>query len=235
MRVIAVTSVLNEAPIIGKTAQHLLNQGVAAVFVSDGGSTDGTQAVLDGIPGVTRLYQAGPFDQAVEMSKLANLAVAEGADWVIPFDADEFFTEEGAHDIPGILAQVPAEVYKSYAPVWGHTDWDHRFAEPRQLPKVIVRAHENISLAWGQHDAQIESPRILGPLTVRELQYRDWPHFLEKIAKADALYRSYDFPVTYGTHLRRLVAMTDDELEVEWKMLQATETVLDPIPYRGSR
>jgi hypothetical protein len=237
MTVIAVASVLDEAGIIHQTITHLLGQHVDRVIVSEGHSSDATRNILWNLAAdtngkVVRLDQEGPFDQAIEMTKLSRMAAEQGATWVIPFDADEFVCSPTG-DIPADLAGVPESVDRCYMPVWNHLTWTRREREPRPMPKVLFRADPTVTLEWGQHDASGDGERQLGPLAIRELQYRDWDHFLAKIEKARRLYDSYDFPESYGTHLRRLCGMNRPQLEVEWERLRSFGAVDDPIPWKG--
>lgn len=221
--IVAISSVRNEAGIIDKTVSHHLAD-CDHVIISDGQSTDGTRDILAGFDRVTLLEQEGPFDQAVEILRLVRAAKDMGADWVVPFDADEFWV--------GLerLRDLPDEYGKVRATVFGHADWDRRHAGAKPLPKVCFR--DARSVAWGNHDSDSDG----WPATdfqIRELQYRDFDHFLAKIDKARELYESYDFPQAYGSHMRALVAMSDSQRVREWERLQAEPTVLDPIPFRG--
>lgn len=222
----AVTTVRNEAAIIAKTVGHLLGEGVGLVIVSDGYSIDGTRDVLAGLP-VTVLDQDGPLDQAVEMLRLSLLAAEQGAEWVVPFDADEFWHAEG-ESLAEFFAHVPETTGKVWAAVYGHRDWDHRFTAAK-LGKVAFRPQTLRSIAWGNHDADVDGFAEHG-LVVRELQYQSFAHFLAKIEKARELYESSDFPESYGSHMRRLVAMSDVEREAEWQRIQSAPVVFDPIP-----
>ena len=77
----------------------MLAQGVDGIIVVDNGSTDGTRAALDalalGDPRVHVGTDSEPgFYQGMKTSYLAHLAWRAGADWVVPFDADEFWFAE---------------------------------------------------------------------------------------------------------------------------------------------
>ncbi len=78
----------------GDTVQHLLDQGVAGILVADNGSVDGTAQVIRGLNDA-RVYlvddREPAFFQAAKLTELARRAAGAGADWIVPFDGDEFW------------------------------------------------------------------------------------------------------------------------------------------------
>lgn len=107
-----ISVVRNEADIIGVTVAHHLSQGLDEAIVLDNGSTDGTDGVLESLaerdPRVSWRRNDSPFDQSALVTGLAREAHRRGADWVLPFDADEFWVAEGG--LRGILAGARAGV-----------------------------------------------------------------------------------------------------------------------------
>ena len=97
----AVSIVRDEADIIGLTIAHLLEQGVDLILVADNGSTDSTRAVLAALSRNDERVQwtedgSDLFLQAEIVTDLAREAWARGAEWILPFDADEFwYADEG--------------------------------------------------------------------------------------------------------------------------------------------
>ena len=243
--IIGVASVLDEAPIIRQTVTHLFNSGADLIIVSDGGSTDGTQQVLSDVAhnmvpyymgGNKRLIvipQEGPLHQDVEMTRLAHMAQDLGATWIVPFDADEFWCNLSLLDLLDRQQDLSVPIGRVQATMWQHTTWNHRHRNPKPLPKVAFRPVPGMRITWGNHDVHGIPGGITNGLAIRELQYRDWDHFVAKIDKAARLFAISDFPIEYGSHMRRLVAMTDMERREEWAAMQAVPTVYDPIPYLG--
>jgi Glycosyl transferase family 2 len=86
--------VRNEADIVQFSILHHLAIGCDNVFVVDNGSTDGTVPILRRL---ARAYpirwtrEDGPYRQSEILTALAQDAARDGADWVVPFDADEFW------------------------------------------------------------------------------------------------------------------------------------------------
>ena len=99
MKIFGVTLVRSEADIIAVTICHHLQLGLDGVFVLDNASSDGTETILG------RLAQAdnrirwsrheGEYQQAELTTGLAQEAFRAGADWIVPFDADEFWYAPG--------------------------------------------------------------------------------------------------------------------------------------------
>jgi len=91
----AVTMVRNELDVLPLVLDHLEAQGVDQVLVADNGSTDGTLEMLQARASQGRLLLArdseAAYYQAAKMTLLARAAWRAGADWVVPFDADELW------------------------------------------------------------------------------------------------------------------------------------------------
>jgi hypothetical protein len=94
MQVWAVGTVRNEVDLIRINVLHHLGQGIDHFLILDDGSTDGTADLLNEL---SRMYPvewhavAGPFRQHQLLTNLAHSAVARGATWIVPIDADEFW------------------------------------------------------------------------------------------------------------------------------------------------
>lgn len=226
--IVAVSSVLNEVAVIAQTIAHLKAQGIDEVLISDGGSTDGTEALLiecaDGY-----LEQQGPFDQGKEITRLATIAMEQGADWVIPFDADEFWIDPLGTSVAEVLHALPDTTSHVFAATYGHLDWSRRLPQ-KPLSKVCFRPHPGMVVAWGNHHVfNIPGEAEHGVLEIREIQYRDWDHFLAKVQKARDLFASWDVPPEHGHHMRVLAGMTDSQLADEWRNYQSQPSIHAPI------
>ena len=94
--------------VVGASVLHALSLGLERILVLDNGSSDGTRDVLrrldrHGVPVAWR-SEPGLYMQAELMTGLVHEASREGADWVVPMDADEFLLSPAK--LPALLPQV---------------------------------------------------------------------------------------------------------------------------------
>lgn len=149
MKLFGISAVRNEADIIGLTVLHHLRLGLDRVLVTDNGSTDGTGEVLQRIARAdSRLRYFSDdrmFNQAATATELAREAYRQGADWVLPFDADEFWWSargvslrdvlEGSD--AGSLYTVPLNFIQSRC---------QKEATPDAVMRATYRAYETVPI-----------------------------------------------------------------------------------------
>jgi glycosyltransferase involved in cell wall biosynthesis len=91
--------VRNEVDIIALSVRVLLEQGIDRILILDNGSTDGTVDLLADLARACPLdwsASTNAFRQDQLLTRLAQRAYLRGADWVLPFDADEFWLAPGS-------------------------------------------------------------------------------------------------------------------------------------------
>ena len=95
MKLVMTLLVRDEQDIVRENLDFHLAQGVDQVIVTDNGSEDATVEILREYEarGVVRLLfePTDDYSQGRWVTRMARLAAAEGADWVINNDADEFW------------------------------------------------------------------------------------------------------------------------------------------------
>jgi len=224
-RTVAVTMVRDEEDIIGATVRHMLHE-VDAVLVADNRSIDGTREVLRTIeeehPGrVLVVDDPDPaYRQSAKMTALASRARTElGAEWIVPFDADEWWYSPFGR-IADVLAElapwsiVPAPLFDHMATsldVVTEADPTRRLGwrrtEPNPLHKVACRWRVDLTIAQGNHDAHYITPigRFDPVLVVRHFPYRSAEHFVRKARNGAEAYRAAGDSISadLGAHWRQ--------------------------------
>jgi glycosyltransferase involved in cell wall biosynthesis len=111
--VYGISEVRDEEDIVAVSVRHHLALGLDRVIIVDNGSRDGTPHVLDSLGHEAhyswRTLKTDGHRQAEIFTALAREAYAEGADWVLPFDADEFW-DTGGERLRDILDETSSGV-----------------------------------------------------------------------------------------------------------------------------
>lgn len=163
MRIHGILLVRNGVSSVRAAVLHHLSIGCERIHVLDNGSTDGTSSVLERLARRTPITverDDGRFDQAERRSALARRAARAGADWVLVFDHDEFWTSR--RPLRDVLADAGDRVALR-VPI---TD----FAQHRDVLRESPRGLLSIT-----HRA----PRTWGPTEGRELMEAGEISFLE--------------------------------------------------------
>lgn len=116
MKVYGLSMIRNEADIIRLNVLYHLSTGFDRMLVVDNGSTDGTDRVLQRLaeeePRLRWSRDESPaFKQGEIFTGLARDAHGEGADWIVPVDADDFWHARGG-DLRRVLAGTDAVALK---------------------------------------------------------------------------------------------------------------------------
>lgn len=216
----AVAMVKDEADIIAFTVKRMLAQ-VDHVLVADNGSTDGTLEILESLP-ISVIPDPEPgYYQSEKMSRLAHTALIAGAEWVVPFDADEVHiqVETGRGRLADNLAALPDEVLISEAMLFDHVatgrdpeienplrrlKW--RRAAPAPLRKAACRAREDLVIHQGNHGASYPGvahpPTVTNLVEVRHFPYRSPEQFEKKVRNGAAAYAATNLSQDTGAHWR---------------------------------
>jgi hypothetical protein len=229
----AVATIRNEVDIVGLTIPHLIAQGVELILVADA-STDGTQDLYAQWPQVCVYSDHDTHHyQPHWINALTAKAAEQGADWVVPFDADEFWGTEDGTPLARFLRWVPPEVGAITADCYQYVGMEYRQPDPGFWGKVAVRPSPTLLIANGNHSATgVAGAQVRGGLVVREVQFRSLAHLNEK--SRDRVERlDPSLPVTDGAHQRVLDAMTPEGRRSAWEERVASATVYDPIKVWG--
>lgn len=222
----AISVVHDEMDVLPLVLTHLERQGVTGLVISDNGSTDGTREYLETYDGpLTMILATDDLPHRLQehkMDLLAVLALERGAEWIVPFDADEFW-----YGVGGTLAEVLRETAPDRPVQSAHVHSVVRAGEELlagteadRLPKVAFRPHRWAHLAHGNHS--VHRPGLIGQqLRILHFPYRSEGHFITKIrhgAKSLGLPPG-DGPV--GHSWADLDLLSDEELRTVYsEMLQ---------------
>lgn len=225
--VAAVAMVKDEADIIATTVGWMTRQ-VDLVIVADNRSTDGTRDILEALGSVQVIDdpEVGYY-QSQKMTNLARRAMEQGADWVVPFDADEMHLACNGMRLADVLADVPDNVLVVEAPLFDHvatgTDDQHladpverltwRRAAQAPLRKVACRARPDLVIHQGNHSCHYDQeryvPHVSGVTEVRHFPYRSPEQMVRKAVNGGRAYQASNLPEHIGQHWRDYSRLVD--------------------------
>jgi Glycosyl transferase family 2 len=220
-------TVSQEGDILGACLANLRRQGITAIYAALGPSDDKTEDILGG-------YRAHvlhddppahfyPDHQPYLMGRLADIAHADGHEWMLPVDADEFPYAPGGRITPA-LADCTAQ--KVYIERWIHRDRYYRRREAERLGKVAWRYAPDTLPEVGNHDIALD-PGAHDLLALREIPYRSAEQFRRKVRRACAV---TDPASEANGHMLPMDGMSDEQLEHRYAQFCAECAVYDPIP-----
>lgn len=227
----AILGVANDEDIVGQTVSHMLEH-VDHIFIVEGGSEDSTFEILESLrvkfPDQITLFVEAvrPYDQEGTMNRLAQTAAAAGAEWIVPFDADEFIIPMHYPTIREELENVPPDITILMITPWWHLDWERKVISER-YNKVAFRWCEGAEIWTGQHDVNyVNGSKGFDYLNLREIQYRSYEHFRAKVA----FNLRSNGPIVLGNHYKELAGFSEEQMRAVWDEFQSMPTVIDPIP-----
>lgn len=225
----AVSVVRDERDVLGAVLDHLLSQGIDHVLIADNGSWDGTRELLMAraqddhrIHVVIDRHRA--HHQSEKMTYLAHLAWRHGADWIVPFDADEFHFARGKR-LADCLHETDADVifaaFHHMVPTTATAlvDRDTTFVldSHADFPgKVVARSHPLMEIIPGNHDVTRIGRRIRG-LYIGHALYRSPEQVARKFRQG--MESSAAVGTVPGEHWIRGNALTDEDIASAWANL----------------
>ena len=231
--IVAVSMVRDEADIIGWTLGHMLTQ-VDHAIIADNLSVDATRQILESYGDRVTIVDDTErgYYQSVKMTRLAHQAGEMGAEWVVPFDADEAWTLPDLDNVGADVVLARPYVYVPQptddpAQVNPMLRIQHRQPDPESQPKVMFRYHPDANIHMGQHDVDHPGSRADGA-TVRHYQYRSLEQVRRKVSNGVGAYDASSLSTVYGSHWRQIDALDEAGLAEWWADYQAQRVVFDP-------
>lgn len=226
MTVFGICMVRNAEDIIGYVVDHMISQ-VDHVIVADNLSTDKTRDILESFNKhfVTVIDDNDPsYRQSEKTTDLARIAMKRGADYVVPFDSDEFWvardgTLKEVIELSGvdvleaqILNYIPTAVDNHSEPnPIKRINW--RIKEVGSLVKVACAVHPNMVIHMGNHNVSYgteEATRNQYQLTVHHYPWRSADQFVEKAIVGAAALELTDLPYSTGQHWRDYAKIAEE-------------------------
>lgn len=227
-----VSLVRDELDVLPHTITHLFRQGVSNVLIADNRSTDGTREYLrDASRADPRIHVA--FDeqpahwQSEKITRLAHAAGRAGADWIIPFDADEFWFARGVQLADWLRDQKASLVHASFhhmvptgvieSRIQDANFWIDR--RPSFPGKVAVRAHPLVEIGPGNHRASRVGGVHKG-LVIAHAQYRSPAQVARKVRQGSEAARLTGEDVSwFSPHWELGAQLDDNEIADVWARL----------------
>lgn len=220
-KVWAVGVVKDERDILPYTLDHWLTQDIDGVLIADNLSDDGTHEIIQEYHRKYPNFIHPMMDrevawyQARKMTELARVAASKGAQWIIPFDADEWWRGIGHHTVGEILRNCPHPIVG--AKIWHYfaTELDDprepnpykrmtwRNKEPSNLHKVAFVWRDGVRLEAGNHSLHFGNDRLMDyeyGIEMRHFPYRSAEQFLHGVENGYAALKATNLPRTYGGH-----------------------------------
>lgn len=217
--VTGVALVKDEESIIGYTAEHMLHE-VDNLIIANNLSTDRTAEILEDLaarhPGRVEI-RVDDNPAHVQSEKTTRLALESGADWVVPFDADEWWYSPFG-TIKDVLSGLGEQWLAADAALYDHVPtalddpsemdptirigW--RRIESLSIPKVACRVRDDMVIGEGNHNVSYRGGTTSFPdhLVVRHYPYRSVDQFVAKVKKGYKSLLLADLPSGVGAHWR---------------------------------
>ena len=227
MTVFGICMVRDAEDIIGPIVEHMMDQ-VDHVIVADNLSVDNTRPILDAIKGnLTVIDDHDPtYRQSEKMTHLAMIAKKQGADFVVPFDADEYWSSK-----KGTLKDVIESTNVDLNVAWVYdyvptgVDWDTidnpikrikwRRKSKTKLHKVACRTSDVLTIHMGNHNAEYYGKLPVYDdgtnITVKHFPYRNAEQFVNKAVVGAMALELTDLDYAMGAHWRDYARIAEEQ------------------------
>ena len=148
MKIASISMVKNEADIIESFVRHT-SRLVDVMYIIDHLSTDNTWVILnklqaEGMPLILSRYNKADYSQSEVTTGLMWQSIKDGADWVLPLDADEFIVPANNDISVEACRDMIRNLDTGCLHAWLHIEYffddekESRFSLKRSLLKGVV-------------------------------------------------------------------------------------------------
>ena len=237
----AVAMMRNEADTARHAIEHMLAQDVDAVVVADNGSTDETGQILESLSATHPVHLVRDdlmaYEQSAKMTALSMLARRAGADWIVPFDADELWFAVGrsvAEELRSSNATVVrAAMHNVFPGADDDADEQDPFlrlgridSEPAAYHKVAFRSYPFMELEMGNNEV-IRRGRRSDGLFIAHFPWRSVAQMAGKLRHGRVAMEATELHDLMGAHWRLGGTWNDDHITAVWDDLRAGRHVDD--------
>lgn len=234
-----ITMVKNEADIVEQTIRHLLDQGVDHILAADNGSSDGTYELLLELSKTLPVHviqdRELAYYQSEKMTWLADRVMEAGAEWIIPFDADEFWYGVSAPLSEVLRSQKghTIELTKLYN-VFPSIEGPSLRIDPTPYwdLKVCFSRWENAVIKMGNHEVIAPGKQKLNEAAIIHYPWRSKEQFTRKLRQGAKALEATDLPEDMGYHWRRNGDITIESATPLWEALLRGEVDHETITWR---
>jgi hypothetical protein len=164
------------------------------------------------------------------MNMLCDFARGAGADWIVPFDADEFwFASMGslADFLRGCKAHVVRAHMHNLFPVanitLGEGPWLLETA-PHRRTKCAFRSHRYAQLSEGNHNVRRPGWPTTG-LRILHVPWRSYDQFRRKAIQGLESLSHMSLAPTVGEHWRHLGSLSEEAAQEAWSCILSGRAV----------
>ncbi|OKL52900.1 hypothetical protein BSZ39_12430 [Bowdeniella nasicola] len=227
-----IAMVKNEVDIIEDVLRHNIDQGLDAVLILDNGSSDGTRELLGKLSGELPIYVGDDpivaYEQSAKMTFLADTAAQHRAEWIVPFDADEFWFGVGGslnETLKASTCRVERAWIYNVFPQSDGLEW--QFDPTRHFdPKVAFRPQRGAVLHVGNHSVS-RTGAIGDQLRILHKPWRSKEQFFQKIRQGAKALEESGLPEDKGYHWRHVGAKDDSAQNGIWEDLLSGKVTPD--------
>jgi len=215
--------VRNEEDILPYSLYHATKQ-FDFVLAIDNASTDSTRKILNDYSIEFSINKSGRYQFSDIMTELALLAGEKGAEWIVPFDADEFWYAPENVTVSDWLSNQNGFACVSHVYDYSLTDEDvqsknvierigWRTKEPVPLKDIACKYHDSMRISNGSHMVHYNfNADFFEGLSVKHYPIRSFEQFQNKTIRAKELFDSTpELAFNEGNHWRERVAALNDE------------------------